>query len=97
MGRKRFRHRYGLVRRLALDPLGPEKTTDELRMKEKRPIMKNMNESGSGKEESSIAPQPDADQEQGQPPQGRREVGGPPGLEPTRYGDWEKAGRCIDF
>ena len=21
----------------------------------------------------------------------------PPRLEPTRYGDWEKAGRCIDF
>jgi hypothetical protein len=26
-----------------------------------------------------------------------REVGGPAGPEPTRYGDWEKAGRCIDF
>nr|VFK62889.1 MAG: Protein of unknown function (DUF1674) [Candidatus Kentron sp. UNK]VFK70650.1 MAG: Protein of unknown function (DUF1674) [Candidatus Kentron sp. UNK] len=26
-----------------------------------------------------------------------REVGGPSGLEPTRYGDWEKNGRCIDF
>jgi len=26
-----------------------------------------------------------------------REVGGPPGPEPTRYGDWEKNGRCIDF
>ncbi|MGM0562733.1 MAG: DUF1674 domain-containing protein [Pseudomonadota bacterium] len=26
-----------------------------------------------------------------------RESGGPKGLEPTRYGDWEKAGRCIDF
>jgi hypothetical protein len=26
-----------------------------------------------------------------------REIGGPQGLEPTRYGDWEKAGRCIDF
>ena len=26
-----------------------------------------------------------------------REVGGPKGLEPTRYGDWEKAGRCFDF
>ena len=26
-----------------------------------------------------------------------REVGGPKGLEPTRYGDWEKNGRCIDF
>ena len=26
-----------------------------------------------------------------------REVGGPQGPEPTRYGDWERAGRCIDF
>ncbi len=26
-----------------------------------------------------------------------REHGGPKGLEPTRYGDWEKNGRCIDF
>ena len=26
-----------------------------------------------------------------------REVGGRPGPEPTRYGDWEKDGRCIDF
>lgn len=25
------------------------------------------------------------------------EIGGPKGPEPTRYGDWEKAGRCIDF
>lgn len=25
------------------------------------------------------------------------EVGGRPGPEPTRYGDWEKNGRCIDF
>ncbi|MDO4436317.1 MAG: DUF1674 domain-containing protein [Cardiobacteriaceae bacterium] len=25
------------------------------------------------------------------------EVGGPTGLEPTRYGDWERGGRCIDF
>ena len=26
-----------------------------------------------------------------------RETGGPQGLEPTRYGDWERAGRCVDF
>jgi len=26
-----------------------------------------------------------------------REIGGRGGLEPTRYGDWEKNGRCIDF
>jgi len=26
-----------------------------------------------------------------------REVGGRDGPEPTRFGDWEKSGRCIDF
>ena len=26
-----------------------------------------------------------------------REIGGPEGPEPTRYGDWEIKGRCIDF
>jgi hypothetical protein len=26
-----------------------------------------------------------------------KEIGGPAGPEPTRYGDWEKNGRCIDF
>jgi hypothetical protein len=26
-----------------------------------------------------------------------REVGGPKGPEPTRYGDWEYNGRCTDF
>ncbi len=25
------------------------------------------------------------------------ESGGPKGLEPTRYGDWERNGRCTDF
>ena len=25
------------------------------------------------------------------------EIGGRKGLDPTRYGDWEKDGRCIDF
>ena len=28
---------------------------------------------------------------------GAREVGGRKGPDPTRYGDWEKNGRCIDF
>ena len=26
-----------------------------------------------------------------------KEIGGPKGPEPTRYGDWEKNGRCTDF
>lgn len=25
------------------------------------------------------------------------EIGGPRGKEPTRYGDWERGGRCSDF
>jgi hypothetical protein len=31
------------------------------------------------------------------PPAAEPEVGGPAGPEPTRYGDWERRGRCIDF
>jgi hypothetical protein len=31
------------------------------------------------------------------PPEPVREIGGPAGPEPTRYGDWERNGRCIDF
>jgi hypothetical protein len=32
-------------------------------------------------------------------PEPKRQVehGGPKGPEPTRYGDWERNGRCIDF
>jgi hypothetical protein len=26
-----------------------------------------------------------------------KEIGGPKGLEPTRFGDWERDGRCVDF
>ena len=29
--------------------------------------------------------------------QSPREIGGREGPDPTRYGDWEKNGRCIDF
>jgi hypothetical protein len=25
------------------------------------------------------------------------EIGGPKGPDPTRYGDWERGGRCVDF
>ena len=32
-----------------------------------------------------------------QQPETHTEIGGPQGPEPTRYGDWERKGRCIDF
>ncbi|HKT19276.1 MAG TPA: DUF1674 domain-containing protein [Stellaceae bacterium] len=39
-------------------------------------------------------PAPDAGKEPDPKP---REIGGPPGPEPTRHGDWEFNGRCTDF
>jgi hypothetical protein len=30
-------------------------------------------------------------------PKPPKEIGGPKGPEPTRYGDWEVKGRCTDF
>ena len=27
----------------------------------------------------------------------KKEIGGRGGLDPSRYGDWEKDGRCMDF
>ena len=33
----------------------------------------------------------------GSTPAVKPETGGPKGLEPTRYGDWERNGRCYDF
>jgi hypothetical protein len=33
-----------------------------------------------------------------QPCVGRsKEIGGRDGPDPTRYGDWERSGRCVDF
>jgi hypothetical protein len=39
-------------------------------------------------------PMPPADKA---PKETAREIGGPKGPEPTRYGDWEVGGRCTDF
>ena len=40
----------------------------------------------------------DEDREPKESPETRpREIGGRKGPDPTRYGDWEKNGRCIDF
>lgn len=33
----------------------------------------------------------------GKPLPEKTEIGGPKGPEPTRYGDWERKGRAIDF
>ncbi|HUK08456.1 MAG TPA: DUF1674 domain-containing protein [Stellaceae bacterium] len=47
----------------------------------------------SAPSEPSPAPLPKAPKVPAKP----REIGGPSDPEPTRYGDWERNGRCSDF
>lgn len=58
-------------------------------MNTKNPVSND--ESEDSKADSAVDSNPSADLERA------KEVGGRGGLDPTRYGDWEKAGRCIDF
>ena len=44
--------------------------------------------------EASVPQATDEAATKAQPPE---EIGGRGGLDPVRYGDWEKNGRCIDF
>lgn len=45
----------------------------------------------------SHAPQQDAGPKPDAATPHPKEIGGPKGPEPTRYGDWEVKGRCTDF
>ena len=59
-------------------------------------LMTDSTEDSSGKGEAP-APAPASGGQGGPAVEKSREHGGPKGPEPTRYGDWEKNGRCIDF
>jgi len=51
-------------------------------------------------QKSNNKPAPDAPPRETANPETQKrptEIAGPKGPEPTRYGDWEKNGRCIDF
>ena len=52
-----------------------------------------------GRAEMDAAAKQKASEKAGQAaePERPKEIGGPSGPEPTRYGDWEIGGRCIDF
>lgn len=47
-----------------------------------------------GVEKASVRTDPPATSPKKLPP---KEIGGPKGLEPTRYGDWERKGITSDF
>ncbi|MEM7192431.1 MAG: succinate dehydrogenase assembly factor 4 [Pseudomonadota bacterium] len=54
--------------------------------------------SDAGSQAPSPSPTTQAEIPAGRADGGKQpESGGPKGPEPTRYGDWEKGGRCIDF
>ena len=60
--------------------------------------MKNTKITSNTQETSKTAPKVRTHQKRYQVPvKAVREVGGPEGPEPTRYGDWEKNGRTTDF
>jgi hypothetical protein len=54
-----------------------------------RPVMPNAEKESAIPERPTVPP--------AQPAEAPREVGGREGPEPTRFGDWELRGRCIDF
>lgn len=47
-------------------------------------------------EDPAVTP-PDAESDAPEASERPKEIGGRKGPDPTRYGDWEKNGRCIDF
>jgi len=48
----------------------------------------------AAQQKAAQAPAPQTDGDKATKP---KEVGGPEGPEPTRYGDWERGGICYDF
>lgn len=53
--------------------------------------------SGQGEQEANEGSVEVRQPDPAEPEERPSELGGPKGPEPTRYGDWERAGRCIDF
>ncbi len=65
-------------------------------------ISKGMSDTSTNQPSAATAtPQPARPAEGTPPPAAVKpppgEIGGPKGLEPTRFGDWERNGRCVDF
>ena len=54
--------------------------------------MQNNNQSNSDSDRAA-----EEQQSEGLVNERPKEIGGYKGPEPTRFGDWEKQGRCIDF
>ena len=51
----------------------------------------------AGAEKPEPAARPDPPEKPPETPKKVEEIGGPPGPEPTRYGDWQFNGKVTDF
>jgi hypothetical protein len=62
-------------------------------------MAENQDDFGAAQKKESATPSPSAGntQDAAVAPALPKEIGGPKGPEPTRYGDWERGGRCSDF
>ncbi len=68
-------------------------TEDKLDARNKAPDEKSGRRKGQGRAGVPPPKAPKPAPAQAAP----KEIGGRKGPDPTRYGDWEKKGRCIDF
>jgi hypothetical protein len=60
-------------------------------------MVEDTSKSPAGNESDADSGQQSAAEAERQEAGRETEIGGTGGPDPTRYGDWEKAGRCIDF
>ena len=73
-------------------PAAPRFKAHVVREQEPRPV-----EPAAAAETASPRPGRRKQPRPGDPATWEKEVGGPQGPEPTRYGDWERNGICSDF
>ena len=69
--------------------INKEETKEEKNTDDKK-ISENGQNEGNDKKNKN-------DKKEYKDPKNVKEIGGPKGPEPTRYGDWEKGGRVTDF
>ncbi|CAL1409695.1 unnamed protein product [Linum trigynum] len=76
-------------------------TTQQSRAREEEPPSKNPNPEADNEKGSKAEVEGEEGDEDGEDEldlnKDTGEIGGPRGPEPTRYGDWERNGRCYDF
>ena len=77
-------------------PLGKFSAEEKKKQKEEENAAGAVKGEEGEKAEEEVAPDPYAPFPNNKNPI-TGEIGGPRGPEPTRYGDWERKGRCTDF